>query len=121
MSERIESGEMWFYRRILKISYKDHITNEEVLKRMSAKRNLLIRIRKQQLEFVGHIMRNKELENIIITGKADGKRCRGRQRMTFIQSLSKWMEIREVELLHAVHDRRKWKAMISDVWSRHGT
>ena len=32
---------MWIYRRLLKISYKDRVTNEEVLSRVGEKQWLL--------------------------------------------------------------------------------
>lgn len=43
--------------------------------------------RKRQLEFFGHITRGKGLKNLVTTGKMDGKRARGEQRMTFIKSM----------------------------------
>ena len=53
---------------------------------MSAKRKLINRIRKQQLKFLGYAIRNYNLENIIITGKLEGKTCRGRRRLTHTRS-----------------------------------
>src|SRR5207244_982040 len=69
MAEKVEAAEMWFYRRILRTSYKKHITNEEVLNRMATKRNLIITIRRRQMSFFGRVMRNKEIENFSISGK----------------------------------------------------
>ena len=87
---------MWFYRRILRISYAQHVTNERVLERMSAERELIKTIRVQQMKFFGHIMRNKEVENMIITEKIEGKRSQGKQRLTFTKSLSNCIGINEV-------------------------
>ena len=78
MTKKLEAAEMWFYLSILLISYTKHITNEEVLNRMATKRNLIITIRRRQMSFFGHVMRNKEIENFSISGKIEGKRCRGR-------------------------------------------
>ena len=47
MAKKVEAAEMWFYRRILRISCKKHITNEEILNRMATKRNLIITIRRR--------------------------------------------------------------------------
>jgi len=33
------------------------------------------------MSFFGHVMRNKEIESIIISGKIEGKRYKGRQRI----------------------------------------
>ena len=37
MQKKVDAHEMWCYRRILKISWKDRVTNEEVLNRMQVK------------------------------------------------------------------------------------
>ena len=79
MRERLDAAEMWFYRRILRISYKQHVTNERVLERMSAERELVKTIRAQQMKFFGHIMRNKEVENMIITGRLKAREAKGNQ------------------------------------------
>ena len=57
MEKQIEAAEMWFLRRILKISRTDRMTNEDVLRRAGVNRSLLRTIRKRQLEFLGHVMR----------------------------------------------------------------
>ena len=48
-------------------------------------------IRKRQIEFFGHVMRKEGLEELMLTGRVNGKRSRGRQRLTYLESLSKWM------------------------------
>ena len=72
--------EMWFLRRMFRIAWSDHVTNEEVLRRARRERSLMISIRKRQLQFLGHIMRKEGLENLTLTGRIEGKRSRGRQR-----------------------------------------
>ena len=39
----------------------ERITNENVLRKAGVKRSLLRKIRRRQLEFLGHIMRKEEL------------------------------------------------------------
>ena len=73
------------------------------------------------MEFFGHIMRNKEMENIIVTGKIEGVRSRGRPRITYTQSLSMWMGMSEAEMIWATKDRQRWKTITSNVWIRQGT
>ena len=68
------------FRRMMRISWTEHATNEEVLTRAQTERRLLKTIRKTQLEFLGHVMRKEGLENLTMTGKIEGKRSRGRQR-----------------------------------------
>ena len=69
-----------FLRRMLRISYKDRLTNEEMLRRANVDRTLMKDIVKRQMEFFGHVIRKEELENIVVTGFIKGERARGRQR-----------------------------------------
>ena len=59
----------------------------------TARRKLVETIRKRQSQFLGHILRREGLDDVAITGKIEGKRARGRQRLTFTLSLSHWMKI----------------------------
>src|SRR5579872_4572167 len=58
--------------KILRISYTIHITNEEVLNRMATTRHIINTVQNRQMSFFGHVMRNKEIESIIISGKIEG-------------------------------------------------
>ena len=111
MTKRLEAVEMWFYRKILRISYTRHITNEDVLNRMATTRIILNTAWNRQMSFFGHVMRNKEIENIIIDGNIEGERCKGRQRITYTKSLSEWMNVEEVEMIRFAGDRDIWKTM----------
>ena len=44
----LESIEMWCWRRMEKISWTDHVRNEEVLLRVNEQRNILHEIRKRK-------------------------------------------------------------------------
>jgi hypothetical protein len=46
--KHLESFEMWCWRRMEKISWTDHVRNEEVLLRVSEQRNILLEIRKRK-------------------------------------------------------------------------
>ena len=74
---------MWVYRRILKIPWMAKISNEEVLRRVNRDRELFNIIKKRKTAYLGHIMRNSkyQLLQLIIEGKIEGKRGRGRKTM----------------------------------------
>ena len=57
----------------MRISWTDHLTNEEVLRKAKTERSLIKTIRKRQLRFLSHIMRKEGLENLILAGYIDGK------------------------------------------------
>ena len=77
LTRNIEATEMWFYRRMLRVSYTAHETNISVLQRMGQERQLLRTIKERQTRFTGHIIRKGELEDLILAGKVQGKKARG--------------------------------------------
>ena len=91
MRKRLEATEMWFLRRMLGISWKEKKTNNTVLETAGIGRSLLKTIRERQLKFLGHINRHNGLEHLALTGKIEGTRSRGRQRITNLESLNHWM------------------------------
>lgn len=73
------SSQMGFNRRILRITWTEHMNNSEVLEemqtKMEKKRTLIINIRKRELNFLGHIKRKERLENLTLPGDIDGHRA----------------------------------------------
>ena len=76
---------MWFYRRMLKISWVEKVTNDEVLNRVQKERQLLQRIAHGQNKFLGHIIRKEAIEDLCLNGKVPGKKARGGQRLHFLK------------------------------------
>jgi len=74
--------EVWFLRRMLKISWKEKKNKEEVFKEAGVDRTLLKRVR-----HVGHVLRRHGLENLVVTGRIDGRRARRHQRLKYLNSL----------------------------------
>jgi len=54
--KHLESFEMWCWRRIEKISWTEHVKNEEVLLRVNEQRNILHEISKRKANWIGHIL-----------------------------------------------------------------
>jgi len=55
-----------------KISWTDHVRNEEVLLRVKEQRNILHEIRKGKDKWIGHILRRNCLLQRVIAGKIKG-------------------------------------------------
>jgi hypothetical protein len=89
--KHVESFEMWCWRRIDKISWTDHVRNEEVLIRVSKPRNILHEIRKRKANLIGHILRRNCVLKEVIEGKIKGRievtRRRGRRRKKLLDNL----------------------------------
>ena len=80
----IQTLEMRCYRRLLNISYKDHVTNHEVRNRIQnatgVHDDLLTMVKKQKLRLYGHISRSSGMAKTILQGTVKGARRRGRQK-----------------------------------------
>ena len=71
---------MWFYRRMLRVSWKVMVTNEEILNRMRTKRLLVDNIRGRQWKFIRHVLKEEDgIERHVIETPMTGKRARGGQ------------------------------------------
>ena len=124
MVKRLEAAEMWFYRRMLRVSWVERKRNEEILEMANRKRSLITKIIKRQMEFLGHIIRHPGLEVLALTGKMNGKRTRGRQRITYLKGIRTWTDEAEkggAALIELARDRSAWRNMTSDVCFRYGT
>jgi hypothetical protein len=71
--KHLKSFEMWCWRVMKKISWTDHVRNEEELLRVTERRNILHEISERKINWIGHILRiNCLLQRVIITGKIKG-------------------------------------------------
>ena len=125
MKKRLESCELWFLRRMMRIPWVDRVRNKDVLRRAGTHRKLIKDIRVRQLRFLGHVIRKEGLEDLALTGKIDGKRSRGRKRISWLAGLNEWVaersqQGRDVDLINKARSRELWKLMIADVL-RYGT
>jgi hypothetical protein len=64
---------MWCERRMEKISWTDHVRNEDVLLRVKEQRNILHEIRKRKANWIGHILRRNCLLQRVTEGKVQGE------------------------------------------------
>ena len=79
---------------------------------------------KRQMEFLGHVCRRRGLEFLSLTGKVEGKRDRGKQRITFLDSLCNSAtggQSKGLNFLKLSDDRDVWRGMVANVCSRSGT
>ena len=78
IERKIQALEMRCYRRLLNISYKDHVTNEEVRNRIQnatgVHHDLLTMVKKRKLRWYGHISRSSCMAKTILQGTVKGVR-----------------------------------------------
>ena len=81
LEKRTQAFEMRCYRRLLNISYRDHVTNEEVRRKIPAAIDeLLTLVKKRKLRWFGHVSRSSGLAKTILQGTVKGNRKRGRHK-----------------------------------------
>ena len=68
----LEIFEMWCWRRMEKISWTEHVRNEEVLLRVKEQRNTLHEIRKRKANWIDQILRRNCLLQRVTEGKIQG-------------------------------------------------
>ena len=114
IKRRIQALEMRCYRRHLNISYKDHVTNQQVRNRIQTAfgvhDDLLTMVRKQKLRWYGHISRSSGMAKTILQGTVKGARRRGRQKKRWED---KWMGMEFGDSLRAAKDREGWKCIVA--------
>ena len=78
LQRRIQAMEMRCYRKILQISYKDHVTDEEVRAKIQQAigphEDLLTIVKRRRLQWYGHVSRSSGLSTTILQGKVKGGR-----------------------------------------------
>ena len=92
-SEKLEDFEMWLYRRMLRIPWKEHNTNGEVSHKMKTKRLLLNTIKKRKCQYFGHIIRGNQVQRLLMEGMINGRGGRGRPRTTWTDNIKEWTKI----------------------------
>jgi len=70
--KHLENFEKWCWRRMEKISWTDHVRNEEVLLIVKEQRNILHEISKRKANWIGHILCRNCLLQWVIEGKIKG-------------------------------------------------
>ena len=80
--QRIDAFELWCWRRLLRVPWTARRSNQSILNEISPGCSLEGLMLKLKLQYFGHLMRRaNSLEKILMLGKIEGRRRRGRQRV----------------------------------------
>ena len=92
--QRIDSFELWCWRRLLRVSWTARRYNQSILKEISPEYSLEGLMLKLKLQYLGHLMRRADsLEKTLMLGKIEGRRRRGRQRMRWLDGITDSMDM----------------------------
>ena len=96
------------------ISYKDHVTNEEVRakiqKAIGPNADLPTIVK---LQWYGHVSRSAGLAKTILQGTVKGGRRQGRQRKRWGDDIREWTGLELARSQRAVENREKWRKLVA--------
>ena len=107
---RLNALEMWLWRRMAKVSYKDRKTNECVLEMVGEGRKLVDMIVQRKKNWIGHVLRGDGLLREVIEGKMEGRRPRGRPRMGMLEELKEGSSF--VDMKRRAENRGEWRCWV---------
>ena len=108
--------EMRCNRKILHISYKDHVTNEEVFTKIQQAigphEDLLTIAKRRKLQWYGHVSHSSDLAKTILQDTVNGGRRQGRQRNRWEDNIMEWTGLEFSKSQRAVENRKKLRKLV---------
>ena len=117
LEKKIQATEMRCLRRLLGISYRDHVTNEEVRYRIRQAigpyEDILTTVKTRKLRWYEHITRSTGPAKMILQGTVQGGRRRGRQKKRWEDNITEWTGLKLGEALRKADNREEWRKVVA--------
>ena len=116
LQTRVQVMDIRCYRKILRISYKDHVTSEEVgakiQQAIGPHEDLLTIINRRKLQWYGHVSRSSGMAETILQDTVKGGRRQGRQRKRWDDNIREWAGLEFAKSQKAVENKEKWRKLV---------
>ena len=104
------------FRKLLGISYRDPIINEEVKARIGNAiwwyEDLLTSVKRRKPKLYGHVTRSSGLAKAILQGTVQGGRRRGRQTKRWEDNIKEWTGLEWNMLQRKAENRQEWRKLV---------
>ena len=110
---RIRATERRYYRKILRILFKSHVTNEEVCAKIQqaigSHEDLLTIMKRRKLKWYGHVSSSLVPARTSLQGRVNGGRRQGRQKKRWEDNIKEWTGLEFARSQRTVENRENWR------------
>ena len=108
--------ELWFWRRVLRVSWMEKKTNMWIIENIKPEWTLESRVRKAALSYSVHVLRAGGMEDDVMLGIMNGARRRGRPRERWLDTFKGYSSGASISnLVRDANDRAGWRGAATAV------